>query len=338
MASIIPIGNSWRAAVRRKGFKAITKTFKTKTAAKEWARRIEVDIDAGTQPRSSKGRSIADVILHYRELREHSRPIPIQSNEHYMLAHLEEGFADVLADRLTTEDLIAWCKRRSAEGAGPYTIDMELSKLGTALKFSGVALGIPSSPVIDQARPMLRHLGLIGPGSRRERRPTQRELDDVLKRLEAPYADLVLFAVATAMRRGEIVALRWADLDETKRMVMIRDRKDPRMKKGNNQWIPLLGESWTIVQRQPRDSDLIFPVLAGTVSKVFLDACRGCGIDDLHFHDLRHDGISRLFEQGYTIEQVSLISGHKDWRHLRRYVQLRPEDMHTIKLPSSAVR
>jgi site-specific recombinase XerD len=52
------------------------------------------------------------------------------------------------------------------------------------------------------------------------------------------------------------------------------------------------------------------------------------GIIDLHFHDLRHEGTSKLFEEGYQIQQVALVTGHKDWRHLRRYTNLKPEDLH----------
>jgi integrase len=94
--------------------------------------------------------------------------------------------------------------------------------------------------------------------------------------------------------------------------------------------VPLLGEAWEIVQRQPRDAgdDRIFPIEPGTLSKAFTGACRRLAIVDLHLHDLRHEGVSRLFEAGYSIEQVALVSGHRDWRHLRRYTQLRPEDLH----------
>ena len=65
-----------------------------------------------------------------------------------------------------------------------------------------------------------------------------------------------------------------------------------------------------------------------TLSKYFRWACQALSIPDLHFHDLRHDGTSRLFEAGYQVQQVALVTGHKDWRHLRRYTNLRPEDLH----------
>jgi integrase len=92
----------------------------------------------------------------------------------------------------------------------------------------------------------------------------------------------------------------------------------------------MLGEAWEILQRQPRvdDEPRIFPVHEQTLSKYFKAACDACGVPDLHFHDLRHEGTSRLFEEGYQIQQVALVTGHKDWRHLRRYTNLKPEDLH----------
>ena len=56
--------------------------------------------------------------------------------------------------------------------------------------------------------------------------------------------------------------------------------------------------------------------------------CRDLKIEDLHFHDLRHEGTSRLFEAGFSSEQVLLVTGHKDWKMLRRYTHLKPEALH----------
>lgn len=57
-------------------------------------------------------------------------------------------------------------------------------------------------------------------------------------------------------------------------------------------------------------------------------------IEDLRFHDLRHEGTSRLFEAGLSIERVALVTGHKDWRMLRRYTNLKPEDLHRLQKQS----
>jgi integrase len=148
------------------------------------------------------------------------------------------------------------------------------------------------------------------------------------------FADAVRFAVGTGMRRGEITRLRWADLDESKHLVLVRDRKDPREKKGNHQWVPLLSQTdygcmWALVQAQPKVSDRIFPIGESALSKYFTWACRALSIPDLHLHDMRHHAISRLFEMGYRIEQVALVSGHRSWVHLKRYTNLRPEDLHS---------
>lgn len=328
MASIAKIGNSWRALIRRKGHKTLCKTFKTKAQAEVWARQREAEIDRGEIVTEPGVLTVRDLLQSYRELRDRSRPIADTSNEHYMLRHLEHGLGERRVSALSTQDLVGFCQMRKEEGAGPYTINMEISKLGTALRYAGAFLKISLPDAVGQARPLLNHLGLIGGGGKRERRPTEDEILRLLEQLKQPYADIVRFGIATAMRRGEIVKLTWDDLDEKKKLILVRDRKDPRKKQGNDQWVPLLGGAWEIVQRQPGGSERIFPVHEQTLSKYFKEACDALGIPDLHFHDLRHEGTSRLFEQGYEIQQVSLVTGHKDWRHLRRYTNLKPEDLH----------
>jgi integrase len=338
MASILKIGDSWRALVRRKGRPVYCKTFRTKAQAETWARGIETDIDRGKAPTPAAvmGRTllVSRVIEAYRDLRARSRPISDSSTEHYTLRHLNAGLGSMDAATLTPQDLVGYCSMRAEEGAGPYTCNMDISKLGTVLKYAGLALKVQLPDVVASARPLLTHLGLIGGGGLRDRRPTQHELEAIVPHLETAfgliYAEVVRFAVVSAMRRGEIAQLRWADVDEAKRLVLVRDRKDPRKKAGNDQWVPLLGDAWDIVQRQPRSDaePRIFPVHEQTMSKYFKAACDALGVPDLHFHDLRHEGTSRLFEDGYLIQQVALVTGHKDWRHLRRYTNLRPEDLH----------
>lgn len=331
MASIIKIGKKWRALVRRKGHKAQCKTFAVKAKAEAWARQVEADLDRGIVLAEPGAITMAAVIKAYRELREQSRAISDSSNEHYMLKRLAEGLGDKMANSLTPQALADYCTMRREEGAGPYTINMEISKLGTVMRYAGIALKLTLPDVVAQARPLLNHLALIGGGGKRERRPTEDELHGIVARLGQPYADVVAFAVATAMRRGEICALQWEDLDQEKRLVLVRDRKDPRQKAGNDQWVPLLGDAWDIVQSQPGWSGRegrIFPIHPQTISKYFHDACVTLGIPDLHFHDLRHEGTSRLFEDGYLIQQVALVTGHKSWNHLRRYTNLKPEDLH----------
>lgn len=331
MASILSVNGKWRALVRRAGHKSICKTHPTKAAAERWARKIEQQIDEG-KPVESDAISIASLIKSYRKLRDASRPILDTSTEHYTLKTLERLLGDKDARKLTTEDLVAYCAERKDDGAGPYTLNMDVSKLSTVLRYAASAKGIILPDAVGAARPLLSHLGLIGGGGKRERRPAGDELQRIVAHLAAGrgqiYADAVEFAVATAMRRGEICALLWSDVDEAKKLVLIRNRKDPRKKEGNDQWVPLLPAAWALMQRQSRDDERIFPIHPQTLTKYFTEACTLLSIPDLHLHDMRHEGTSQLFEQGYDIPEVAIVTGHKKWDNLKRYTQLKPEGLH----------
>jgi len=329
VANVSKIGGRFRVQIRRKGHKHISKWFDTERAATVWARGIEAQIDAGQVPVDQVPRdTINALVRRYRQMRSTTRPILDTSTEHYTLKQLERELGPLVAARMSTDDLVSWAQRRRDQGAGPYTINCDLGKLGTVLRYAGK--GLPD--VVGAARPTLTYLGLIGGGGKRERRPTEDESTRVLKWLAlnkgAAYSDFALFSALTAMRRGEVARIFWQDLDHEKKMVLIRDRKDPRAKAGNDQWVPLLGAAWDLALRQPEHDERIFPVHPQTMSKYFTEACRELGIPDLHLHDLRHEGISAMFEQGFDIPQVAVVSGHKDWRHLKRYTQIKPESLH----------
>ena len=332
MASVIQVNGKWRALVRRKGHKAKCKTFATKSAADAWARARESEIDRG-EDQATHTFSVKDVIDAYRKLREDTRPIRDDSNEHYMLKALTAGLGHHVASKLTPDDLVAYATMRREDGAGPYTINMDLSKLGTIYRFGGAKLKVAFPDAVGAARPTLSYLRLIGGGGKRERRPTEDELFRIIELFKERHgqglADAVEFAAVTAMRRGEVAALKWSDLNEQTKMIEVM-RKHPRKGKVLER-VPLLGRAWELAQRQPKDGDLIFPWSGQTLSKYFHEACVTLKIPDLRFHDLRHEGTSALFEAGYTIEQVALVTGHKSWSNLKRYTNLKPEDLHKVK-------
>lgn len=201
--------------------------------------------------------------------------------------------------------------------------------------------GLPVSvKAVDQARFALKRLGLIGKGHERTRRPETDELNRLFRHFDAnprqtiPMSRIVKFAVATGMRQNEICRLAWSDVDLGNRTALIRNRKHPREKSTNDQVVALVHDAgWdplVLIEEQtttgPREGG-IFPYNSRSIGTAFRRGCRALNIEDLHFHDLRHETASRLFEAGYQIPEVSLVTGHKDWKMLQRYTNLKPENL-----------
>jgi integrase len=142
------------------------------------------------------------------------------------------------------------------------------------------------------------------------------------------------FAIASARRQVEITRLEWTDNDEIGRTGLVRDAKHPRHKEGNHRRFKYTPEAWAIVEQQPRKSEYIFPFDAQSVGAAFTRACGILGIQDLHFHDLRHEATSRLFERGYQIHEVAQFTLHDSWNELKHYANLKPEDVRDITVPA----
>ncbi|KAK6697386.1 hypothetical protein SNK04_014138 [Fusarium graminearum] len=160
---------------------------------------------------------------------------------------------------------------------------MELGFLAEALAAGRSLWNMTIPDVVTAARPVLRRAGAIAKPEERDRRPTEKELEELASFYKfnfgaIPMRDLIPFAIDSAMRMGEIVALRWEDYrGGDKPMILIRDRKDPKIKKGNNQWVPLLGRTAAIIEGQDRQGSLIFPTrrtASARHSAVPVTACR----------------------------------------------------------------
>lgn len=334
MASIKQMGpRSWRVLIRKAGQRALCRTFRTEEEARKFAAQAEKDIREGKAPDRS-GDTIAAAVGMFRELRESiGREVKRASTEHYMLEHLADpdGIGRVPIYKLTPQRLAEWCRERAEDGAGPCTVGMEISKLKTVLKYAAISMKTVLPDVVGAAMPLLEYGGLVGASQHRDRRPKAAELAALWPMFDPTMADIVRFAIATGMRRGEIIRILWDDVDTDRRLVLVRDRKHPRKKAGNHQLVPLIDrtgfDAWAILQRQPKVDKRIFPVTGEYVSDSFTDACRRAEIKDLHFHDLRHHATSLLFESGLEIQQVALVTGHRDWRNLRRYTHLKPESL-----------
>jgi integrase len=337
MASIIAVGEKFRAQVRRVGWPVRTKTFPTRKLAEAWARKVEGDIDAGRAglaAPSTAGTTIGTLVAEY--LRQVGEAKDFGRNKVWTLNRLaskEDGLGGVVATALTPERVVSYItEQRRVSGV---TAAIDLTYLGGVLKWARVMkLANVHREVLDDARDLLRHMGRLAKSAERDRRPTA----DELTRLRAWFArhsrsltvDCFDFILDSGFRPpSEVCGLRWADLNEADKTITIRDRKDPQRKAGNNMVVPLLGRCMEIIKRQPRDSDRIFPLNGKSWSSIFPRACAELGIEDLQLYDLRHEAISRLVEGGkYSIPELMLITGHKDPKQLMRYTQLRARDLH----------
>lgn len=343
MATFLKRGDTWRAQIRRKGHKAVTATFPTKAQAQAWARKIEAEMDAR---RFMDARGLANITL--KELIDwYSEEIggehPFGKNKKAVLRIWVRDHGELSLDKLTADYLTTYVRSRRKAGASGVTIGIDLTYLGGVLKSARDLRKLPINlDVISAARANMAHLKISAKSKERSRRPTEKEVADLCDYLDRhstlPMRDIIHFAIESAMRIEEITLLRWVDLNEDDRTIIIRDRKHPRQKQGNDQEVPLLGKTFEIIKQQPRPicptpEDRIFPVNVKTITTIFPRAKNALGIDDLHFHDLRHEGVSRLFEQGYQIHEVALVSGHRDWRMLARYTQLKAKDLHRPPLP-----
>ncbi len=335
----LPSGN-WRVQIRR-GRQYGSKAFRRLRDAQIWAVEMERRVDRSESlsiKHPSNIRTFGDLIdLHIADMHEVKRPL--RRSKAYSLQKLKRELGKSGLCTLDREQIVEYGRSRAKEGAGPVTLGAELSYINTVITHAVAVHGITvSKEQVDLARVALRRLGLVGHSIERDRRPTQAELDAIIEYLERnfrqiiPVERIIRFAVATAMRQSEICRIRWADIDDRRRIVIVRDRKDPRRKSGNHQSVPLIDltgfDAWAIFQEQKTIShhqELIFPYKERSVGTAFRRACRWLEIEDLHFHDLRHEATSRLFEAGLPIERVALVTGHRDWKMLRRYTHLGPE-------------
>ena len=116
-------------------------------------------------------------------------------------------------------------------------------------------------------------------------------------------------------------------LDRGKVIAWLDDLKHPTQKVGNRRSFRLTSEAWAVIDRQPKVNEFIFPYVPGSIGARFERACKLLGIKNLRFHDLRHEATSRLFERGYSIQEVAQFTLHDSWATLKRYTHLKPEDV-----------
>lgn len=333
--SQLPSGK-WRVQVRRAGIYRAA-TFELKRDAAAWARDIERQAEhvaAGGAAPVPKGTTMKSIIDIYLE--EVGAPGKTKAAT---LAMFQREIGKVPVSALSAVVLRDFIDRRAKQGAGGVTIAADLSFLSAVLKWARHAKHweVPERLALD-ARASLMHRNLNTRSQERTREPSDTELTrlfahwDANSRQTIPMSVLCRFALATGMRQAEICRITIEDISREARTVIIRDRKDPRNKQGNDQTVPLLQDAWAIVEPliADRTEGRVFPFAEASVSTAFTRACKNVepAIVDLHFHDLRHRATAQFFRMGLDIPRVALMTGHKTWAMLRRYTNIRPDDVH----------
>ena len=332
MATIIKRKNRYTATVRRAGYPSTTKTFSTKTDARRWAAAIESDIDRGRIPVRPAGsrndETVGGLIERFIE-----EVHPMRQFGQSKLATLQltaRELDNVKISRFRTRDVIAYGRQRR-EVVSKSTLNQQLQYLSQVLEYARIVWEVPieGNPVKD-GRYALSKTGLVGSSNKRARRLHEGEYERLIETADGHWITyFITIARDNAMRLGEIHRQVWEDVDFKNQTLTIRDRKDPNERVGNDATIPMVGSTYTLLRglyEVSKRRDRVFTMTKNpkSVSDKFADVTQAAGINDLTFHDLRHEAISRLFERGLQIQEVALVSGHKSWDSLKRYTQLKP--------------
>jgi integrase len=304
-----------------------TRTFDRKAAAVAWIAKRETEVRDGTI-RPKQAISLDDAIQHYiRDTRGEKRRTPGRTKAQVLAAICREPIAAMLCQDIKSHDIISFAKDIS-EGRSPATVANYLSHLAAIFAIAKPAWGYDLDPKeMDAARIVAKRMGLIAKSKKRDRRPTIEEMDRIMEFFSrraaqaAPMPAIIAFALFSTRRQEEIVRIRWEHLEQGR--VLVEDMKHPGEKWGNNVYVDLPPEAEAILRAMPKRDDRIFPYTTDAISASFTRACATLGIDDLHFHDLRHEGITRLFEMGMSIPHVAAVSGHRSWQSLQRYTHVR---------------
>ena len=304
-----------------------SKTFDRKPAAQAWLKRRETELAQPGARTKPKDPLLRDVIDQYNQekQKEHGKTKTQVLNT---IKGAEIGALN--CSKITSQELVKFAQSLNAQ---PSTRGNYISHLASVFSVAKPAWGYPlEKQSIDDARVVLDKLGLIGKSRERNRRPTLVELEKLMghytvaeakRRNMIPMTRLILFAIFSTRRQEEITRLEFKDLDRTNLEIVVRDMKNPGEKIGNDVTTTLTPEALKLIELQPATEGVIWPYNAQSVSASFTRACLLLGIDNLHFHDLRHEGISRLFELGRSIPHVACVSGHRSWTSLKRYTHLR---------------
>jgi integrase len=331
MATIRKRGElQWQAIVKRKGYPLQSKTWNTRKDAEAWARGVESEMDRGAFV--SRGEiertTVGDLIERYRE---DELPKKLGKGFKPALKILESELGSYSLAALSSKIVTDYRKKRLAAGLSGDTVRKEINLLSRIIDLAGKEWVLPLSanPCAMVSRP--------APGKARERRLEGDELTNLLDATgdEKQVRALIELAIETAVRLGELLSVKWSDIDMKKQVMFVRGIEGRGTKNADAfRAVPLSKEAVRVlkeVQKLPTSIDgrvFWWWAASDSFSKVWRRLCRAAKVEGLRFHDLRHEATSRLFEKGvFDSMEVASITGHKTLQMLKRYTHLRAEDL-----------
>ncbi|MHB1757277.1 MAG: tyrosine-type recombinase/integrase [Leptospirillum sp.] len=311
---------SWRAIVKRKGFERITRTFDTKAEAEIWAGTLESEMGRGifVSQKEAESTTLADALERYeREVSSAKKGYPQEKKR--IRTWKSHPLAKRFLATIQGKDIATFRDERIKSGSSANTVRLDLAIISHLFEIARKEWGM------EGLKNPVKSIRMPSPPSGRERRLQAGELEKLLESLSEEMGQVVRFALETAMRRGELAGMTWDMVDIKKRTVTLPDTKN-----GQKRIVPLSSVAVTILKERlstRRIDGEIWDIGLDAISQNFAKACQKAGISGLHFHDLRHEATSRLFEKGFDTMEVKTITGHKTLQMLARYTHLRAEDL-----------
>lgn len=311
----------WQVQVRVTGAPPKSRTFIRKEDAQKWALETEALIQRGDLQQGQeflRRTTLRQLLERYRDtVTIHKRGAANETILVNML--LRQPFVDLALSELGPNYFTAYRDER-LKTVKATTISHEMTLFSHVYRIARLEWGIPAKNPLE---------GLRRPKADRPRdrrlQPGEREalITAAQKCRNKIVPPMVRFALETAMRRGEILGIRWEHLDEDRLTLRI-----PVTKNGHPRTIPMTQEAVAILREQrERGLPAPFPLTMESFKLAWKRLVKRAGLEDLHFHDLRHEAVTGFFERGLTMPEVALISGHRDPRMLFRYTHLRAEDV-----------
>lgn len=328
MGSIRKRNGTFQAQVRREGVKPVSKTFKSKRDAEAWIRSVETRIDAGElNVATPKLLTLGQILARY------AAEITVQKKgrkqEQRRINRLQrDPITAVRLSRLSSNTIAEFRDRRIKDGTRATQIDLILIRHCIKIARTEWGINMHTNPVEAVRIPN----GI----NRRERRLKVGEFERLREAAKQCKNALIWpcieFAIETGMRRSEILSMIWVDVDMNSGVALL-----PQTKNGSYRQVPLTARALTILKSLPKSTEHVFPISDSAVRQAWVRLVKRADLQDLRFHDLRHEAVSRFFEIGLSVAEVASISGHKDPRMLFRYTHMSTETI-SAKLRHAAQR